>query len=63
MNQNSSESAFTQLTQIIQSAAKANTIEAQVQHIVDAISETLLVDVCSLYLRQPDDSLRLVASR
>lgn len=63
MNQNSSESAFTKLTQIIQSAAKANTIEAQVQHIVDAISETLLVDVCSLYLRQPDDSLRLVASR
>ncbi|MBN0986300.1 phosphoenolpyruvate--protein phosphotransferase [Amphritea pacifica] len=63
MSQNSSESAFTKLTQIIQSAAKANTIEAQVQHIVEAISETLLVDVCSLYLRQPDDSLRLVASR
>ncbi|WP_428035158.1 phosphoenolpyruvate--protein phosphotransferase [Amphritea sp.] len=62
MNQNSSESAFAKLTQIIQSAAKANTIEAQVQHIVDAISETLFVDVCSLYLRQLDDSLRLVAS-
>ncbi len=62
MNQSSSESAFAKLTQIIQSAAKANTIEAQVQHIVDAISETLFVDVCSLYLRQPDDSLRLVAT-
>ncbi|WP_417226573.1 phosphoenolpyruvate--protein phosphotransferase [Amphritea sp.] len=62
MNQDSSESALVKLTQIIQSAAKANTIEAQIQHIVDAISETLLVDVCSLYLKQRDESMRLVAS-
>ncbi|MDX2421189.1 MAG: phosphoenolpyruvate--protein phosphotransferase [Amphritea sp.] len=62
MNQDSSESAFAKLTQIIQSAAKANTVEAQIQHIVDAISETLLVEVCSLYLKQRDESMRLVAS-
>ncbi|MDO6563074.1 phosphoenolpyruvate--protein phosphotransferase [Amphritea sp. 1_MG-2023] len=62
MKQDSSESALVKLTQIIQSAAKANTIEAQIQHIVDAISETLGVDVCSLYLKQRDESMRLVAS-
>ena len=62
MTQNSNESAFVRLTQIIQTAAQTSTVEAQVQHIVDSISETLSVDVCSLYLSQSDESLRLVAS-
>ncbi len=54
--------ALASLTQIIQSAAHASSIEDQVQHIVERISEVLSVDVCTLYRRLHDDSLSLVAS-
>jgi phosphotransferase system enzyme I (PtsI)/phosphotransferase system enzyme I (PtsP) len=54
--------ALASLTQIIQSAAHASSIEDQVQHIVDRISDVLSVDVCTLYRRLDDDSMSLVAS-
>lgn len=54
--------ALTILTQIIQSAARASSLESQINLIVDQISEQLAVDVCSLYRRLDDDSLSLVAT-
>ena len=62
LTSNIKNNALTQLMTIVQSAAQAATIEAQVQEIVDSISESLSVDVCSLYRRMHNDSLQLVAS-
>ena len=51
------------LIHIIQSAAQAESGLEQMQQIVDNICDTLQMDVCSLYLRQRDDSFLLLASR
>lgn len=58
MNQNPLQA----LTQIIHAAAQASSDEAQVRYIVDRVCELLGVDVCSLYRRQSDDSMQLIAS-
>lgn len=55
-------SALVSLTQIIQSAAQASSIGDQVNLILDRISDSLAVDVCSLYQVQADGSVYLVAS-
>ena len=50
------------LTQIVQSAAQKDTPEDQVNHILDKLSETLEIDVCSLYTLLENGNLALVAS-
>ena len=50
------------LTQIVQSAALKESPSEQVNHILDRLSGTLAIDVCSLYRKLDDESLSLVAS-
>jgi len=57
-----SPAAASTLIHIIQSAAQADSGLGQMQRIVDQICDVLQVDVCSLYLRQHDDSFLLLAS-
>ncbi|MEI8631710.1 hypothetical protein P4S72_05590 [Vibrio sp. PP-XX7] len=54
--------ALVSLTRIIQSAAQANSVREQVHHILKKVSDTLHVDVCTLYQRQTNDSLKMIAS-
>ncbi|MCB1667341.1 MAG: phosphoenolpyruvate--protein phosphotransferase [Porticoccaceae bacterium] len=51
-----------ELTRIIQRAAHAGSTEEQVQLIVDAISDVIATDVCSLYRQTPDGDMVLIAS-
>lgn len=51
-----------ELTRITQKVAHATLPEEQVQIIVREISATLAVDVCSLYKKNNDDSMTLVAT-
>jgi len=51
-----------ELTRIIQKAAHATVPEEQVQIIVSEISGSLSVDVCSLYKKNHDNSMGLVAT-
>lgn len=51
-----------ELPRIVQAAAAAQSPDAQVTHIVDAIHRGMDVDVCSLYLADDHDDLVLVAS-
>ncbi len=50
------------LPRIVQAAAAAQSPDAQVTHIVDAIQRDMDVDVCSLYLADDNGDLVLVAS-
>jgi len=54
--------AIQELTRITQKVAQASLPEEQVQIIVSEISTTLTVDVCSLYKKNNDDSMTLVAT-
>ena len=54
--------AFTRLTRIINEAATAPNFAQQAQRIVDGISQSLAVDVCSLYREDQAGDLALVAS-
>lgn len=54
--------AIQELTKIIQKAANATLPEEQVHIIVTEISTALSVDVCSLYKKNADDSMGLVAT-
>jgi phosphotransferase system enzyme I (PtsI)/phosphotransferase system enzyme I (PtsP) len=51
-----------ELTRITQEVAQAETPEAQVQIIVDAISEVIQIDVCSLYIKNENNDMALLAS-
>jgi phosphotransferase system, enzyme I, PtsP len=51
-----------QLTRIVQSAALLQSASEQVSVIVDAISDALDVDVCTLYRKQGDGSMSLIAT-
>jgi phosphoenolpyruvate-protein phosphotransferase len=51
-----------ELTRIVQAAAQASTDLEQVVLIVESIHRAAGVDVCSLYISQPDHSMLLVAS-
>ena len=51
-----------ELTRITQQAALAETAAEQVQYVVDAISEVIDVDVCSLYLHNVEKEMVLLAS-
>jgi phosphotransferase system, enzyme I, PtsP len=51
-----------ELTRIVQAAAQAGSDLEQVVLIVEAIHRAIGVDVCSLYIRQPDQSMLLAAS-
>lgn len=57
-----SYSAISRLTQIISQAALATDFRQQALVIVDGISQALAVDVCSLYQRDQEANLVLVAS-
>ena len=50
------------LTRIIQNAAFASSPEEQVQMIVDAVSDAIAVDVCSLYRQDKNTDMVLMAS-
>ncbi|SHO56517.1 phosphoenolpyruvate--protein phosphotransferase [Vibrio quintilis] len=54
--------ALASLTQIILSAAREDSVKEQVYHILEKVSDTLQVDVCTLYRRQPDNSLKMLAT-
>jgi len=54
--------AIQELTRITQKVAHATLPEEQVQIIVNEISASLTVDVCSLYKKNNDDSLTLIAT-
>jgi len=51
-----------EFNRIIQGAALADSAEQQVQLIVDAISEVVSTDVCSLYRQNADNDMALIAS-
>lgn len=51
-----------ELNRIIQKAAQAGSAEEQVQLIVDAISDVIATDVCSLYRQNSDKNMALIAS-
>ena len=51
-----------ELTRITQEVAQAETPEAQVNMIVDAISEVIQIDVCSLYIKNENNDMALLAS-
>ncbi|ETN93035.1 Phosphoenolpyruvate-protein phosphotransferase [Gammaproteobacteria bacterium MOLA455] len=51
-----------EFNRIIQGAALADSAEQQVQLIVDAISEVVATDVCSLYRQNADKDMALIAS-
>lgn len=51
-----------ELTRIVQAAAQAGSGAAQVELIVESIHRAIGVDVCSLYISQPDHSMLLAAS-
>tara|TARA_R110000822_G_scaffold187752_28_gene326973 strand:+ start:40071 stop:42419 length:2349 start_codon:yes stop_codon:yes gene_type:complete len=51
-----------ELTRITREAALAETPEEQVQIVVDAISEVIQIDVCSLYLQNVEKDMVLLAS-
>jgi len=57
-----SENSFLELTRIIQNSAYGASSEEQVQMIVDAISDVIAVDVCSLYRQNQDKDMVLMAS-
>jgi signal transduction protein with GAF and PtsI domain len=50
------------LNRIIQLAAQAGSAEEQVQLIVDAISDVVASDECSLYRLNPNNDMALIAS-
>ncbi|MBN7798061.1 phosphoenolpyruvate--protein phosphotransferase [Parahaliea mediterranea] len=52
-----------ELTRIVQAAAQASSDADQVELIVESIHRAVGVDVCSLYISQPDHSMLLAASR
>ena len=56
------EDVLLELTSITQRAAQAESTEAQMRVIVDAISAALDTDVCSLYLQSDTGDMVLVAS-
>ena len=51
-----------ELTRISQEVAQAETPETQVQMIVDAISDVIQIDVCSLYLKNINNDMELLAN-
>jgi len=51
-----------ELTRIVQAAGQAPGIREQVELIVESIHRAIGVDVCSLYISQPDASMLLAAS-
>jgi signal transduction protein with GAF and PtsI domain len=51
-----------EFNRIIQRAALADSAEEQVQLIVDAISDVVATDVCSLYRQNADKDMALIAS-
>ena len=56
------DNAMLELTRIIQNAALETSPEDQVQVIVDAISDLIAVDVCSLYRQSSNQDMVLIAS-
>jgi phosphoenolpyruvate-protein phosphotransferase len=56
------KNSMLELNRIIQLAAQAGSAEEQVQLIVDAISDVVASDVCSLYRQNPDNDMALIAS-
>lgn len=56
------KNAILELNRIIQGAAQAGSAEEQVQLIVDAISDVIATDVCSLYRQNADKDMALIAS-
>lgn len=51
-----------ELTRIVQAVAKAGNEADQVKLIVESIHRAIGIDVCSLYITQPDESMLLAAS-
>lgn len=57
-----SKNTVMELTRIIQNASLAPSSKEQVQIIVDAISDVIHIDVCSLYRKTPSNKMILLAS-
>ncbi len=51
-----------ELSKILQAASRAETSAAQAEVIVEAIAASLSVDICSLYLADPNGDMHLVAN-
>lgn len=56
------KTSLLELNRIIQGAALAKSTEEHVQLIVDAVSDVIATDVCSLYRQTPEKDMELVAS-
>lgn len=56
------KTSLLELNRIIQGAALAGSTEEQVQLIVDAVSDAIATDVCSLYRQNADKDMALIAS-
>ncbi|MGK0500454.1 MAG: phosphotransferase system enzyme I (PtsI)/phosphotransferase system enzyme I (PtsP), partial [Oceanicoccus sp.] len=62
MAKNMIKNSMLELNRIIQGAAQAASTQEQVQLIVDAISDVVATDICSLYRQTDDEAMELIAS-
>ena len=62
MAKNMIKNSMLELNRIIHGAAQAASTQEQVQLIVDAISDVITTDVCSLYRQTSDKAMALIAS-
>jgi phosphotransferase system enzyme I (PtsI)/phosphotransferase system enzyme I (PtsP) len=56
------QNVILQLTDIVQHASEIEDRDEQITYIVDSICEAIDVDVCSVYVINPDNAMELVAS-